>query len=234
MTSDYINKIFNCDCLEGLKDIPDNSVDCIITDPPYCVGATSNGIKANYTDLNLIRPFFDLLFKESARVLKDNGYIYCCTDWRTYPILYPTLINILSIRNLIVWEHRLLRPGNWYRGSHELIMFATKVNAKRKFGGGERDIWRIRHDSSELPPNRVHPSQKPVALIEKIINDSTNEGEIVLDPFIGSGTTAVACIQTNRKFVGYELNKKFFEICQKRIDETLAEKQQELFTLKDF
>lgn len=205
------------DCLELMNEIPDNSVDCIITDPPYCVGITSNGIKSTFSDFYLTKPFWEQIFREWSRISKDDINIYMFTDWRTYPFIYPIFYKYFIVRNLIVWEHGLLRPGNWYRGSHELIIFATKGKSKRKFGGGEKDIIRIKPESSELHPNRVHPSQKPVKLLEKIILNSTDKGEIVLDNTMGSGSTGVACVNTKRSFIGYEIDEKYFDIAKGRI-----------------
>ena len=225
-------EIFNEDCLEGMKSLADNSIDLIATDPPYCVGASSNGTKSSFSDFNLMRPFFEQLFSEWRRILKDGSHVYCCTDWRTYPFLYPLLIKYLTVRNLIVWEHMLLRPGNWYRGSYELIIFAVKGKGKREFSGGERDVWQIKNSAAASIVNRVHPSQKPIELMEKMIRNSSGEGGTVLDPFLGSGTTAIAAMNLNRNFIGYEIDEKYFLIAQKRIDDALALKQQELFKLE--
>lgn len=222
-------RIFNEDCLEGMKTLPDGSVDLIATDPPYCVGASSNGTKSTFTDFNLMRPFFEQLFSEWRRVLKVGGHAYCCTDWRTYPFLYPLIVKYLCVKNLIVWEHMKMRPGNWYRGSHELIMFAVNGAGKRMFGGGERDLWRIQGAKTNCVTARLHPSEKPVELMAKMIENSTVEGDLVLDPFAGSATTAVACIELNRNFIGYELDETFYGVAQKRISEAIAQREQSLF-----
>lgn len=76
---------------------------------------------------------------------------------------------------------------------------------------------------------KVHVAQKPVELISKLIKDSTNKGDLVLDPFLGSGTTAIAALNLNRRFIGFELDERYFDIAQKRIDEALVKKKQELF-----
>ena len=211
------NSIYQGDCLDLLKEIPDASVDLILTDPPYCVGATSSGIKHNVTDLNLIKPFFAELFKNWARVLKDGGQIYINTDWRTYPILHWSFCQNFIMRNLLVWKHGLLRTGNWYRYSYELIIFGTKGDAKRTFGAGERDLIDIKVDSSALPPNRVHSSQKPVALLEYLIKNSSVAGDVVLDCFAGSGSTCVAAVNTDRQFIGIELDEHYFEVACDRV-----------------
>ena len=224
-----IDKIYNEDCIEGMKRIPDGSVDLICTDPPYCVGVTSNGIKGSFLDNNLIAPFFKELFKQWQRVLKGGGHIYMHTDWRTYPFLYPIINQYFIQRNLIIWKKGTwIAAGAWYRFQHELIIFATKGKCKREFPASERDIFDIPL-AEAYTTSRVHQSQKPVALIEKMIKNSSHENEIVLDCFMGSGTTAVACINTNRHFIGFELEEKFCEIANERIAKARAAKSQELF-----
>ena len=226
-----LNKIYNEDCLEGMKKIPDNSIDLICTDPPYCVGATSNGSKANFTDLNLIRPFFDCLFTEWERILKDGKHIYVCTDWRTYPLLYPILQKYFVVRNLIVWDYGWIKAGNWYRFTHELIMFATKGKSTRNFTPdiSNSDIWRIKTINYTDTNNKLHPSQKPVELFEKMILNSSEKGDAILDCFIGSGTTAIAAINTGRKFIGFELDENFYQKANERINKRIAEKELQLF-----
>ena len=220
-------EIFNEDCLEGMKLLPDGSIDLIATDPPYCVGASSNGVKSSFTDFNMLRPFWEQCIGEWRRVLKDGGHVYCCTDWRTYPFLYPLFVKYLCVRNLIVWDYAWLKAGYWYRASHELIIFATNGNGKRAFSPSETDVWRI--PPVNFTKTRLHNAQKPVELMARMITNSSREGDTVLDPFAGSGTTAVACVKLGRKFIGYELDEQFFEIARKRIDEAIAKREQSLF-----
>lgn len=223
-----IDKIFNEDCLEGLERLGDNSVDLIITDPPYCVGTTSNGIKGSFLDNNLIAPFFKQLFRECQRVLKQGGALYIHTDWRTYPFLYPLVNQYLIQRNLIVWDYGWIKAGNWYRFRHEFIIFATNGKSKRTFYGGEIDIWNIRCINYTNLKTKHHQAEKPVELIEKMIKNSSKEGDVVLDCFMGSGTTAVACIRNNRHFVGFELDEKYFDIANERIAKAYEERKQRL------
>ena len=198
-------KILNEDCLEGMKKIPAGSVDMIATDPPYCVGATSNGTKSTFSDFNLMRPFWELCFTEWQRVLKDGGHIYLCTDWRTYPFLYPIMIRFFDVRNLIVWDYLWMKAGNFYRPTHEFIMFATTGQAERQFAKTETDIFRVR--CVNYTKKRLHSAQKPVELFERMITNSSRADDTVLDCFMGSGTTGVACINTGRNFLGFEIDE---------------------------
>ena len=213
-----LNKIYHGDCLELIKKLPNNSIDLICTDPPYCIGVTSNGKKGTPTDFNLIRPFFDELYRDCERVLKDGGEIYINSDWRSYPLHLPLLQKYFDVRNCIVWDYEWLKTGNFYRFSYELILYATKGKCKRKFEPTKdnRDVWRI-PPINYTNPNKYHSVEKPVELMEKMIKNSSEVGEVVLDCFIGSGTTAVAAMKCGRKFIGFELNDENFAFAEKRI-----------------
>ena len=211
-----LNTIYNEDCLEGIHKIKDGSIDLITTDPPYAIGTTSNGKKGNFTDNNLIKPFFDLLFKEYYRVLKDGGEFYICTDWRTYPFLYPILVKYFDVRNLIVWDYEWIKAGSHYRFSHEFIIYGFKGKNKRGFSASERDVWRIK-PINFTSKDKLHQAQKPVELFEKMIHNSSEEGDVVLDTFFGSGTTAIACLNSGRQYIGFELDEHYYNIAQDRI-----------------
>lgn len=224
-----IDKIFNEDCLEGLERLPDGSVDLICTDPPFLCGFTSNGIQKKLSDNAITIPFFKILFKQLQRVLKDGGHIYINTDWRTYPFLYKFVEETFLLRNLIVWDYDWFKCGSFYRFRHEFIIFATKGRSKRKFENckDNSDVWNIKC-INYTDPNKHHQAEKPVELITKMILNSSEEGGVVLDCFMGSGTTAVAAINTNRHFIGFELEEKFYNIANERIAKAYAEKEQRL------
>lgn len=233
-----INYIDNLDCLEGIREIPDKSVDLIVTDPPYFLSMGHAGSKTNakavrvseqinsnrmFGDLAICTPFFKQLFAEYARVLKDDASFYFFTDWRGYAYYFPLINAALPVRNMLVWDKKS-GPGSFYSFAHELIIFGT-YKPKTK-GGVGANVWRIpgfNTGAKSTNGDKVHPTQKPWELIAKCIEDSTEPGAVVLDTFMGSGTTAVACMRTGRSFVGFELDERYHAIALSRIaDESNA------------
>ena len=234
-----LNYIDNIECLEGLKRVPDNSVDVLITDPPYFLSMGHAGSATNaktsvkqsdalnsnrcFNDLAICTPFYKQLFAEYRRVLKEDGSFYFFTDWRGYAYYFPLINAELPVRNLIVWDKKA-GPGSFYSFAHEFIIFGT-YKSKTKGGVGS-NVWRLPAFSSgakKTDGEKVHPTQKTVELITKMIEDSTEPGAVVLDTFMGSGTTAVACLKTGRNFIGFELDEKYHAIAQKRIADTIDE-----------
>ena len=210
------NKVYNEDCLEALKRVPDKSVDCIITDPPYFLGMTHNGQKGSFKDLSICKPFYRDLFLEFNRVKKTGACVYFFTDWRGYAFYYPLFDLYLGASNMIVWNKQSV-PGNHYAFIHELILFHC---GKGVSIGATNIIDNIRSFASGaklVEGEKVHPTQKPVALIRKLIEDSTKPGDLILDTFGGSGTTAVAAIESGRNFVLMEQDEIYYFTAQKRI-----------------
>lgn len=232
MRLDYID---NIDCLEGLKEVPDGSVDTIVTDPPYFLSMGHAGSRTNaqaseqlnsnrtFNDLAICTPFYKQLFAEYARVLKPDGSFYFFTDFRGYAYYFPLLNAALPVRNLIVWDKKS-GPGSFYSFAHEFIVFGT-FKGKTKSGVGT-NVWRMaafNSGAAKTNGQKQHPTQKPWEVIAKCIEDSTEPGAVVLDTFMGSGTTAVACIKTGRRFIGFELSEEYHAIAQQRIADALAE-----------
>lgn len=230
-----LNYIDCCDCLEGLTAIPDKSVDLIVTDPPYFLSMGHAGSRTNaqkgksdaltsnrtFNDLAICTPFYKALFSEYARVLKEDGGFYFFTDWRGYAYYFPLINAALPVRNMICWDKKS-GPGSFYSFAHELVIFGT-YKPKTK-GGVGTNVWRLpAFNSGARTTNgeKVHPTQKPVEIIEKMIQDSTEPGAVVLDTFMGSGTTAVACVRTGRQYIGFELDEKYHAIAEARVAEAV-------------
>lgn len=233
-----LNYIDNVECLHGLKELPDKSVDLIVTDPPYFMSMGTAGSKTNardsqlatnrtFNDLAICTPFYKQLFQEYARVLKEDGSFYFFTDWRGYAYYFPLLNASLPVRNMIVWDKKS-GPGSFYSYAHELIVFGT-YKSKTK-GGVGTNVWRMaafNTGAKSTNGEKQHPTQKPWEVIAKAIEDSTEPGGVVLDTFMGSGTTAVACIKTGRNYIGFELDEGWHAVAMQRIAETEAQIQRD-------
>lgn len=211
------------DCLELIKDIKDKSIDCIITDPPYFLGVTHNGREGNYIDLAIMKPFFEQLFFEFKRVIKDNGCIYIFCDWRTYPFHFPIFEKIIGLKNLLVWAKHGRPTQTYYGNGYELIMFSGRIRKPYISNIIEniKSFNAFSVENKKLNGEKIHPTQKPIELVEKLILDSTKENETVLDCFMGSGSTGVACIKNNRRFIGYELDENYYKNAEIRIKKFL-------------
>lgn len=214
-----MNEILNINCLEGIKTIADKSVSTVICDPPYFLGMTHNGQKGVFGDLNIAEPFFGAVFAEISRVLTDDGCVYWFCDWRSLAFFYPLMNKFLPVKNTIIWD-KGSGAGNFYTFEHELVIFATKNSQFRCRGARNiiRDVPSFSSGAKKTNGNKMHPTQKPIELIAKLITDSTQIGDTVLDCFMGSGTTAVAAINSGRKYIGFEIDSEYHKIAIERTD----------------
>ena len=218
-------KLMQGDCLELMKDIPDGSVDMVLTDPPYKVisgGNRSAGRPVGMLSANDGKIFKhnDILFEdympEVYRVMADRSHIYLMVNFLNLETAMRSVRECgLKAHNLLVWNKSNATPNRWYMKNVEYVIFARKGKAKAIANPSSKTC----HPFSNVPAGRVHPTQKPVALMEFYIRNSSNEGDTVLDPFMGSGTTGVAAKNLNRDFIGIELDEAYFSIAKDRINE---------------
>jgi site-specific DNA-methyltransferase (adenine-specific) len=180
-----------------------------------------NGKMTDFSDCNNLKPFFSTLFKEFSRILSDKGCVYMFCDWRSVSFYLPLSAQFLPVKNLIVWDKKS-GPGTFYSYQHELILFST-FNNKLRLKGASNVIRSPSFCCGAKKTNgeKVHPTQKPVELIELFLSHTTNVGDTVLDCFMGSGPTGVACVRNGRNFIGMELQEKYFEIAKNRIEDEI-------------
>lgn len=214
-------KLLHGDCLDLLKTLPENSIDCVITDPPYYVGMTHNSHKATFSDLTMLKPFFIQLFNEFKRVTKEGGFIYVFTDWRTAPFIQPIMSEMLDVKNMLIWDKIIGRVTHTYRYQHELILFATNGKSKRKIYSGNIIKEKSFSSGAHATNIKIHPTQKPVELLQRLIADGTNKGDVVLDCFMGSGSCGIACVKMERRFIGMEVDENYFKSAQSMIKKVL-------------
>lgn len=238
-----LNTIYNEDCLEGMKRIPDKFVDMILCDLPY--GTTA-------CKWDIIIPF-EPLWEQYNRIIKKNGAIVL---FGNEP--FSSALRISNIKNYKYdWKWDKVKPSGFQIAKYkpmsriEDIMIFTKENEKvnyypimvdrekikkskvysssnsnpLKYNDGKERTYTQKYPQNLLQisnanqKGKIHPTQKPVTLFEYLIRTYTNEGETVMDNCIGSGTTAIACINTNRNYIGFELDKKYYDIACQRIEE---------------
>lgn len=210
-----INNIYLGDCLELIQGVPDHSVTAIITDPPYGMGNTSTGMKFSFLDNAQQKPFYKLLAKEFKRVLKeDTGSLYWFCDFRSYAFFYPIFDLELGVKNLLVWD-KTNGPGSFYTYSHEFIILATQRKNMGKVG--TNIIRYARRNEGRTIGTILHPCRKPLEVVKKFVRDSTQPGDLVLDCFLGSGTTCEAAKSLGRQFIGFEINEKNYEIAKRQV-----------------
>lgn len=216
MVNDNI-KLYQGDYLEAIRGIEDNSVDLVIIDPPYGIDFRSNYRKEKYAKIaNDSRlDFLDDMFGDLNTKLKDNTHIYCFCSWHNVDIFKQAFEKHFKLKNILVWEKNNTSMGDLqgsYAPKHEFILFGHKGRRLRN-GFRYPDVLKANRTG-----NKLHPTQKPVDLLEILIKQSSEEGEVVLDCFMGSGSTGVACVNTNRKFIGIELDEKYYNIAKERIE----------------
>jgi len=222
------------DCLDLIKDIPDNSIDLVVTDPPYNTNYKTNHRKSNNLKNNLIVEKEEHLFTtpikndennecliknivpEIHRILKQDTAFYCFCSPDTVEMFKNEINKEFNIKNIIIWVKNNWTAGDLeaqYGKQYEMIIYANK--GRRKLNGKRiQDVWFF----DRVPPTQaVHQNQKPLKLIEQILNISSNENDMIVDTFLGSGTLLEAGLNTNRNCIGFDLSDEWVPHYKKRL-----------------
>ena len=214
-----LDRIYNTDCLEGMRMIPDKSIDLVVTDPPYLLtGNRGEGLwggenRKGMSQLEDIKDGFnERCLDELVRVMKKiNIYLFC--SQKQMPMLYRYFVGERDCNwNLLTWHKTNPVPacGNKYLNDTEFIMFFREKGVKIHGTFDTKRTWFASPVNLADKKQYGHPTCKPVDILSRLIINSSNEGDMILDPFMGSGSTAVACIRENRHFIGYELNEEYY------------------------
>lgn len=254
--------LYNGDCLKLLKRLPDESVDLIVTSPPYCMG---KAYEDPHDDIETFKKQHRSIFNDLYRILKPKGSIcwqvgYHVSDKCVIPLdftIYDMFTSLskeleypLILRNRIIWTFgHGLNSTKRFSGRHETILWFTKgeqsifnldaVRVPQKYPGKKHykgphigelsgnpigknpsDVWDIPNVKAQHVEKTDHPCQFPVAIPQRLIKALTPENGLVLDPFMGSGTTGVAALIEGRRFVGSELQKNYYDISIERLTDT--------------
>lgn len=205
------------DCIQVLSGMTESSVDLVVTDPPYFLPAKHYATRREFprtlSDLSALEFFYFEVFKQFARILKPTGVVYMFCDGQSYPVFFSCGYRFSKNLRPIVWDKQNSINGYSWRHQHELILFA-EMDESPNVATGDGDIIRFKAVSID---DRDHPAEKPVGLIKKLIKKSTSVGQIVLDPFTGSGSTGEACAELGRYFIGIEKERDYYDLAMQRI-----------------
>lgn len=220
-------KLYQGDCLEVMKDIEDGSIDLVVTDPPYktITGGDSNGANSERPKgmLQGNRKLFkhqsikiSSWMPEIYRVLKEGSHCYIFTNSLNLQEMLNEATKVgFKLHNLLIWEKNNCTPSQYYMKNCEYVLFLRKGKAKWINNIGDSKTV---HKFNNIIGNKLHPTEKPVDLLEYYLLNSSEPNDIVFDPFMGSGSTGVACLNANRNFIGIELDGNYFKIAKKRIE----------------
>ncbi|QED23445.1 DNA-methyltransferase [Candidatus Deianiraea vastatrix] len=236
--------IINGNCIEEMTKIPDFSVDVIFADPPYflsnggitCQSGVAVSVNKGKWDksmgVNENHEFNKKWLKECQRILKKDGTFWVSgTHHVIFSIGFAMQELGFKILNDISWEKPNPPPNlscRYFTHSTETIIWAAKnekskhyfnYDEMRKINGGKqmKTVWSILPPKNSEKTHGKHPTQKPLELLERIILASSKEGDVILDPFMGSGTTGVAAIKHKRQFIGIEMDEGYIELAKRRI-----------------
>ncbi len=246
MIEKYIDKIIQGDCLTLFQDIPDNSVDVTFADPPFNLKKKYNGYKDSLEFQDYLK-WCEKWISEMVRVTKPTGSIllHNIPKWLTYYAFY--LNKLADFKHWIAWDAPTAPMGKTLQPSHYGILFYAKDGKQNKFYeirhphkrcrkcgyllkdyGGKKDglhpfgplvsdVWTEIHRIKHNKYRDEHPCQLPVHLLERLILMTTDQGDIVLDPFMGTGTTAIAAKRLGRNFIGFELDDNYVKIASSKV-----------------
>ncbi|MEM9884766.1 MAG: site-specific DNA-methyltransferase [Bacteroidota bacterium] len=229
-TADKRTAIYQQDVIAFLKSLPNHSVDLIVTDPAYSgmnqkLKLGKGKIIGRYKDRGENGKWFNefldteenynVFLKECYRVLKDNRHIFIMFDSYSLLTLAPIVRNVFDVKNILVWDKVNIGLGHYFRRRHEFILFASKGRRKIKLRSIP-DIWSIKRFT-----RAPYPTQKPTEIFEMMLISSAEDDFVVCDPFLGSGSAAIASIKRNCRFIGCDISQTAIEKSASRVEEYL-------------
>jgi len=217
-----LDTILHGDCLELLHTLPDASVDAVVTDPPYMIGASSVGSgsakSGTWADMENAAYWYAAWFTETKRILRLTGFLAVFTNWRSL----PTLMRALTLAKMmptscLVWDKMWIGPGgrNGLRPRYELVLVSAMPDAVVPDRAAP-DIFACKWMAGNMKTTS-HPAEKPVAVMQHLCRLLVPAGGVVLDPFAGSGTTCVAARDEGMRYLGMEREAEYVEIARVRL-----------------
>ena len=245
------NEIYNMDCIEGMRSMDNNTIDLVITDPPFAIEFKAKRTNYNRTQSRVLEgyneipkeEYYDFTLNwmaEVYRILKESGSMYVFSGWNNLKDILNTIseLNFVTV-NHIIWKYQFgVVTKKRFVTSHYHCLYVCKNDKKKKFfpyaryeknarsneGGSlhykdKEDVWVIKREYWN--GDQKTPTKLPAEIIKKILMYSSEENDIVLDPFLGSGQVAVVSKMLNRKYIGFEIVKEYYEFAKERLDKNL-------------
>lgn len=254
MMQEIVDQIHNVDVLDGLRLIPDGTVDLIIADPPYGLGKDYGNDSDKRGPADYLRWMTQWL-DAAVPKLRPAGSLYIFLTWQYSPEVFVHLKSRMKMVNEIIWDRRVPSMGGTtrkYTSVHDTIGFfvrgpkyyfdldavripydaeTKKARSRSIFVGKKwlevgynpKDVWSVSRLHAIHAEREAHPTQKPLEIVERMVKASAPPGGLVLDPFVGSGTTAAACARAGRHFIGFEINPKYCTGARARVSRALSE-----------
>ena len=215
----WINQVVNMDCLEGLNQLPDHCIDLVLTDPPYNIDLAYHEYKDTMSEEDFWK-FIENVYRQLYRVLKTDCHLTFTCSQKQIWIYKPMLEEIgFTFRHVGVWHNPKRKagsyPGQWPYAWEPIMDFTKGDKFRKLFNGnsvGGTDVW-----VEEDPKGIVHPAARPVNCWKDLVGLLSQKGELVLDPFMGSGTTAFVCKELGRKYVGFEIDIAYCKMIEIRL-----------------
>lgn len=228
-----INVIYNEDCVGelGMTMIADGSVDMVVTDPPYKLvagGKTSGNTSGIFAPSEASRT--GKMFQSNSikfsdwssdvfRVLKDGSHCYVMVNDRNLQEMLNAFTKVgFKVLNVLFWDKGNVTPNKWYMKAGEFIVLFRKGTAMNINNMGDSTLLRYKN----VIGNKVHPTEKPVDMIQRLIENSSNPGDVILDPFVGGGSSMIAAVNTGRNYIGFEMDKGYYDVAVKRVEAAKA------------
>ena len=242
-----MNKIYNQDCIDGMKAIPDGKIDLVVTDPPFAINFKAKKANYNRTASRVLSGYNEITkenyyeftlnwMSQCFRILKESGGMYVFSGWNNLADILNAIEEIGFITvNHIIWKYQFgVVTNRKFVTSHYHCLYICKNDKKRKFFPYERfskeeknnqgrslhykdkeDVWEIKREY--WTGDEKTPTKLPAEIIKKILQYSSEEGDLVFDPFLGSGQTAVVSKLLKRNYIGFEIVKEYFDFISKRL-----------------
>tara|TARA_R100001460_G_C3542494_1_gene174617 strand:- start:367 stop:1500 length:1134 start_codon:yes stop_codon:yes gene_type:complete len=217
-----INKeqeIIEGDSRQILKTLKNKSYDLLLSDPPYGMDFKSGWNTKDKIQNDKIEDtilLFKQVLKECVPLLKDDAHFYLFGNINYLPQIKPIIEKYLSLKNILIWDRKVIGMGDLksYGNSYDIVYFGYNKRWKDLHGTRERDILNFQRVD---PAKNIHPTEKPLDMLEYLIKKSSNQNDKILEPFAGGGSTLLACKNTNRKATGIEIENKYVKLIKERI-----------------